>query len=503
MHLAGTAFVVGAGVMAIEITAARVLAPYFGSSMLVWTSLIVTILLGLSIGYWYGGKVASQLKDARRVLGMILSAAALMVLFGIWVVGGFSLSVSGLLSAVSAASSVVFLGSLLVSFVIFAAPVFALAIAGPVIVKEWTRLAGGDVGIASGRYFAVSTMGSVIGTVLPTLVFVPAFGSRATLTIVALTFFITAIPFVPRRYRIALAVGVLYAVTTLVMQPESVFKGIVHESESAYQLIRVREDDDGTKKIMGDAVTMSVHGPDGGRTMYYYDFLATVSLWGIRDGEDAHVAIIGSAGGSIGQQIRNLLPDRRISLVGVELDKEIAAAGRRFFGSDSLGMRQEIGDGRMFLRDTEEKFDGIVIDTYSEMYVPPHLITREFFSVVQDRLADGGVVGVNVIGPNRDGALLRAATNTLATVFRNVVVVPIGGTSWNHAVFASDVPLDPEKVAAALPDGYDDVMIALRYTAYDVVFDEDVMVLTDDLAPVEFMTDAMIMAEALRLGRGD
>lgn len=501
MHIAGTAFVVGAGVMAIEITAARMLAPYFGSSMLVWTSLIVTILLGLSIGYWYGGKIASQMKDGRQVLGVILSAAAILVLFGVWVVAGFSLSVSGLLSAVSTASFVVFFGSLLVSFVVFAAPVLVLAIAGPVIVKEWTQIAGGDVGIASGRYFAVSTIGSVIGTVLPTLVFVPTFGSRATLILVALTLLITAFPFVPRKYRIPLVIVAVSAVAALVLQPRTVFKGIVYESESVYQLIRVREEDDGTKTLMGDAVTMSIHGPDGGRTMSYYDFLATVPLWRQDGGGEAHVVIIGSAGGSIGQQIRNLLPDRNISLVGVELDKEIAAVGRRFFGSDSLGMRQEIDDGRMFLRGTEERFDSIVIDTYSEMYVPPHLITREFFTLVKDHLMDGGVVGMNVIGPDRDAALLRATTNTLATVFRNVVVVPIGGASWNHAVFASDATLDPVKVADALPPGYDDVMNALRYTAYDVVFDGGVMVLTDDLAPVEFMTDSMIMAEALNFMR--
>ena len=116
-------------------------------------------------------------------------------------------------------------------------------------------------------------------------------------------------------------------------------------------------------------------------------------------------------------------------------------------------------------------------------------------------LTSGGVVAVNVIGSDRDAALLRATTNTLASVFDNVIVVPLGGASWNQAVFASDAILDPDRVAAQLPEGYDDVMNALRYTAYEVVYNNDVMVFTDDLAPVEFLTDSMIMAEALKLQR--
>jgi len=492
--LAATAFTVGAAVMAIEITASRVLAPHFGASLFVWTALIVTVLLSMSLGYWFGGRMTSRFPDM-QALGLLLCGAAALLMAGMWATGGISVSVPGLIADFGGAVAVLFIGSFLASFLVFSLPVFLLAMAGPFVLARWTD-GGKDVGAVSGRYFTISTIGSVIGTVTPTLVLVPEFGVRATMVGISVLLAALGLLFMKGVLRPVAACIVALAISLVVVQGHQKPEGVVYEHESPYQFIRVKEQDGVRYLTFNEASgVQSVWRADGGRTRFYYDHFAAVPFLG---GEEPHTkaAVLGLAGGTLVRQYVSALPaGTATDIVGVEIDGAVVDAARRYFALDEIPVSVVKRDGREFLAAGGDEYDTIVIDAYStQLYIPSHMVTREFFERVRSRLSDGGFAAMNINAPRADSRLLTTLANTVASVFPNVYIVKVGA-SWNWLVVAGDH--EPDFVAAAdkLPEDYADVAAAYR-AARRVAYDTDGEIFTDDWAPIEHMTDGM-MSEAM------
>ncbi len=495
--LALSAFVVGMGVMAIEITASRLLAPHFGASLFVWTSLIVTVLLAMSAGYWAGGIVAAK-SAGMKALGVILCAAAAMLMGGMLIVRDLAGALSGIFLAWTDASATLFAGSLLVSFVVFALPVFLLAAAGPIILKEWSKL-GGDVGRTAGRYFAVSTFGSVIGTLAPTLVLVPSIGAKNTVAFFAAVFLALGAVLLGRKEKRLFA---LLAVPALGMSLLGLLPSrqldIIAQRESPYQLIRVRQDGAARQLIFNEgAGVQSVYDPTVRRSGYYFDFGAVLPLLRPYDPSTHKAAIIGLAGGSVARAYFNYLgAEARPRITGVEIDPEVIDIGRQYFGLDELGLDIVNQDGRVFLATTDEFFDVIVVDAYStQLYIPPHMSTREFYALAKGRLKPGGILMMNINAAGESSRLLRALTNSAAASFGRVTIMPAG--AWNYLVFASDEPLDLAGAAALVPDEDFDIKLSMT-SAFEAQYDPSGEVFTDDRAPVEMLTDSMILAEVFK-----
>ncbi|MFH1046680.1 MAG: fused MFS/spermidine synthase [Patescibacteria group bacterium] len=491
------AFVVGAAVMAIEMTASRVLAPHFGASFFVWTALIVTVLLSMSVGYWVGGMFASRTPDNLEPLGLLLSSAAALLLASLWGSAGLGESAPALFELLGAASSALFVGALIMSFLLFSFPVFVLAMAGPVILKLWNA-GSADVGNSSGKYFAVSTTGSVIGTLLPSLMLVPVFGVRVTFMLVAFLLAIFGLPLLRGRIR-WLAASVILAAALMVMSQSATYDPTqVYTKESPYQLIRVHEVDGNSYLIFNEGSgTQSVNFPNDQRTHMYFDhFAATPLLAG--EGSSLRTAVLGLAGGELVRQYLTVFPTEiPPDITGVEVDPDVIDVGRRFFATGDLPLTIVNEDGRTFLRGSEQEFDVIIVDAYStQMYIPSHLVTAEFFSLAKSRLTDGGLITMNVNAPDRDSELLQAITNSIAAVFPHVYVSK-AGHSWNWLITASERELDFFSAAKLLPSEYSDVAEALL-SYEEVAYDSTIRLLTDDRAPIELMTDSMIIADAFK-----
>lgn len=488
------AFVVGAGVMAVELTASRLLAPYFGASFFVWTSLIVTVLFALSVGYWVGGLAAAK-GDGVRTVGYLLCGAAVLLLAGLAVAPTFSVTVVSLLADASSATTALFLGSLAVSAFVFAAPVFMLAAVGPILLKAWS--AKGDVGRMSGRYFAVSTIGSVLGTVAPTLWLVPAFGARHSIQAVAVAFLLLGAGLLRGRIRVLAPVVVLLLVAYTEASAKGAAAELVLERESPYQLIRVFKDGDRRYLTFNEgAGIQSVYDPSGGRLGMYYDYFGLVPLVRPPGPNGQDVAVIGLAAGTAVRQYGSIIKDD-YRFTGVEVDQQVIDVARQEFGLDGLGIDVVNEDGRMFLSSTDRRFDVIIVDAYSvQLYIPAHLATEEFFQLVKSRLKPGGVLVMNVNAPRDDSPLLMALGNAVASAFADVRVVPLP-EAWNRIVFAGAEPIDFDAVSRSLPEAFAD-MRAVLAGAYRVTRDTEAMSFTDDRAPVEFLTDAMIVGEAAR-----
>lgn len=493
-----TAFTVGMGVMAIEITASRLLAPYFGASLFVWTSLIVTVLLAMSLGYWLGGLLAER-EQSLRTLGGLLSGASILLLLGVLVVGDLSKALTGMFVALTNASATLFLGSLSVSTIIFALPVFLLAAAGPIILKEWSK-SGEDVGRVAGRYFAVSTIGSAIGTVAPTLLLVPTLGSKRTIEVFALIFFILGAFLVTRKDRRALIGAALTGLLLSFAASPAELPGTLVQIESPYQFIRVSNDKRARYLQFNEGSGIqSIYYTSDARLdrQLYYDYAGLLPLLRNQEQTEHKALIIGFAGGTAARAYSMYLAnDRTVKITGVEVDPVVIEVTKKYFAIDEIGADIKIMDGRMFLATHSARYDSILVDAYStQYYIPAHMATVEFYGLAKTRLNAGGILAMNVNAVDAKSRLLRTLVNSVASNFRFVTVLPVPD-AYNWLVFASDEPLDLSAVAAKLPEK--DLKLYALKNAFSVEYQPNEEFFTDDRAPIEMLTESMILAEAAK-----
>ena len=492
--LGALVFGAGIGALATEITASRLLAPYFGSSTIVWANLIGIVLAALALGYWLGGRIADR-RPEPALLGKIVLASAVFVAAIPFVAKPLlDVTVEGLDETSAGAVVGSFLGVLLLC----APPVVLLGMVSPFAI----RLAVASIataGAVAGRLYALSTAGSLLGTFLPALVLIPAIGTQRTFLVVAALLAASACFLLGARYLLVAA-----ALVALVAIPPGAVKGkdgLLHEETSYHQYIQVVEEDDGRRLLyLNEGIAVhSVWRESSVLTGGVWDaFLALPPLLG-RDLE--RVAILGNAAGTTARALGVYYP--RADVDGVELDPAVSSVGRRFFGlEDNPRLTVHDADARPFLRSTDERYDLIVVDAYHQPYVPFYLATREFFRLVRDRLAPGGIVALNVAAVPDDRRLVEAIGTTLAAELPQVVEWPV--LRFNTIVLGLSSPLEPEELAGRLRTGpaeLEPLRALLAREARPLVASGRAW--TDDRAPVEWVTDRMIISFAARGGRLD
>jgi spermidine synthase len=490
--LAALVFGAGTGSLATEIAASRLLAPYFGSSTIVWANLIGIVLAGLALGYWLGGKLADR-RPEPRLLGLIVLAAALWVAMTPFVARPFLDAAVGNLDDASAGAVI---GSFFAVLLLFAPAVVLLGTVSPFAI----RLALTDVataGAVAGRFYALSTAGSLLGTFLPALVFIPLIGTQRTLLVTAALLALSASFLLGRRFVVlAAAIAVLVALPPGAVKAE---EGLLYEEESRYQFIQVLEGDDGRRSLsLNEGVAVhSVWREDEVLTGGVWD--AFLALPPLLDRPLRSVAILGNAGGTTARAMGVYYPDARID--GVELDPAVSEVGFEFFGmADNPNLTVHDADARPFLRRTDERYDLIVVDAYHQPYVPFYLATREFFRLARDRLALGGILALNVASVPGDDRLLDGIAGTLTHEFEQVYVWP--ALRFNKILIALDAPVSTETSAIVVPD---ELVPLIDLLGRDMrrITEKAERPWTDDRAPVEWVTDRMIVEYAARGGELD
>jgi len=484
------AFVVGMATLGTEIAAARLLAPWFGASTIVWANTIATVLVALSIGYWLGGRCADRDPTLGGLSRAVLGGAALVAAVP-YVAGPFlELSVDAL-DRVQAGAAV---GSLLAVLVLVAAPVLVLGCVAPWALRlTLTEL--DQTGRTAGRLSAVSTLGSLVGTFTSALLLIPFAGTRRTFLVYALALCLVAIGGLQRRlagYAGAAVCAVLLALPAGIVKAQG--GRVLWEGETPYQYARVVESPAGERRLElneGQAVHSLLPAGRSPLTGDYWDeplVLAAASLGRPPDS----VAILGGAAGTVARAFGMLLP--QTSVDSVEIDAELHTVGRRYFDLRGRRLRLHSADARPWLRRTPDRFELIYVDTYRQPYIPFYLATREFFELVRDRLAPGGVVIVNVGHPERSDAVERALSATMASVFDHVVRDPAQPT--NTQLMATN-GLRPERrrlLGADLPGPLTATAIDAAERLQPPLSGGDVW--TDDRAPVEWVIDSSILQVA-------
>lgn len=479
-------FVAGAATLAAEITGARLLAPWFGASNLVWANVIGLTLIYLSLGYWLGGKAADRYPSARVLGGVVIVAAVTVAILPLALTPVFQVA-QGAFADLSAGA---FVASFVGTMLMFLVPITLLGTVSP-----WAiRLSVKDVataGSVAGRLYAISTVGSILGTFLPVLVLIPAIGTRATLIVIAAVLALAAVPLVGAK---AVAAPVL--LLALLALPQGTIKQepgetVLFEAESPYQYVQVSETPTG-KRILrlneGWAVHSVLPAGRGALTGGYWDSLLTLPL--LTQNENARIAILGNAGGTTARALRLTWPGVHVD--GVEIDPVVTEAGNRYLDMAGPNLTTHEADARFWLAGDRGPFDAIVVDAYRQPYIPFHLSTVEFFEQVRDRLTPHGLVVINVGTPPRQTEVVDRIAATMRSVFPAVLSARLG--DFNSVVLgfmdAADAAAARSRLAAATGDTATAARI-LSPMLTEVPAGGEVF--TDDHAPVEQMTDGAIL----------
>jgi predicted membrane-bound spermidine synthase len=501
-----TVFVGGMTSLGVELAAARLLDPFFGNSLIIWAVLIGMVLLYLTVGYYVGGKWADR-SPYYRMLYQITAWAAFLI--GIvpfvarpvllWSVQGFAEYSAGILA-----------GSLLGVVALFSIPVTLLGCVSPFAI----RLSMADERVESsgnvaGGLYALSTVGSLVGTFLPVLVLIPNIGTRNTFLL--FSFVLLGVSLVGLFWELKaraltyllmpLALIVLIAVLPGgVIKPAQTGK-LLHETESAYNYIQVVQ--------WGDEVWLKLNEGQGIHSVYNPNSVLVDGIWDYfliapyfnnppyTADQVGSLALIGSAAGTVAKEYTAVYGP--IPIDGAEIDPEIIRVGREYFDMNEPNLNAVAQDGRYFLVNSPRKYDVIAIDAYRPPYIPFHLTTREFFAEVRAHLTENGVVAINVGRTRDDWSLVDALASTLKAEFPNVYLVDLkhaGQELINVLVVATKQPTRLENLAANTALMTDPT---LREVAESSVpraeeFTTPTVVFTDDKAPVEQVVHGLILS---------
>lgn len=476
-------FVASAAVLVLEILAGRLLAPYVGVTLETFTGIIGTILAGISLGAWWGGKLADRL-DPRSLLGPQLVAGGATGFLAIPLVDFFGSGLQG-----AGPGVIVFL-----SFVGFFVPATILSMVTPTVVKlQLDRLE--ETGRVVGRMSAIGTAGALFGTFATGFLLVAALPTRPIIRIVAGALVVLGLVLWGwlRSLR-TVSVGVIVAV--LAAGTLSFAASDPCERESAYFCAFIVEDPDrdSGRVLWLDTLRHSYVDLDD-PTHLEFTYAQTLSdvvdtAW--PEGAPLDAVHVGGGGFTMPRYLRATRPGTE-SLV-LELDPELVAIGQEELG---LELRDDIevrtGDARLTLAAVPEDSQDLVIgDAFGGVSVPWHLTTREFVTMIHDRLRPDGVYALNLIdfGP-RDFA--RAEVATIADVFTHVAVFAPparlepreAGRGGNFVVVASDAPIDVDAILASNAARGDDEAAVSTADGTLEEFVGDAPVLTDDFAPVD------------------
>ena len=352
----------------------------------------------------------------------------------------------------------------------------------------------GHEGGSAGSIFGISTIGSVVGTFLPILVFIPTWGTGKTiLFFAAVLFVVTALGFAGKRnalLSVIVAVPFLFPIPSMREIP-----GTIYSTESAYQYIEVLDKGSYRYLVYNDAVGFqTVANKTSVLTglNYYYDYYSLLPFL-FRDAPKSAL-IIGLGGGIIANQLHYF--HQKIGIDGVEIDPKVIQIARTYFAlSDAVRTYNQ--DGRIFVDQEKRKHDLIIIDAYTQqVYIPFHLTTTEFFSQVKKGLSNDGIVAMNVSSAREDSPLIQSINNTLSLVFGHVYRLRIPG-SVDNVLLASDRSVDFALLAGANATELRDIVRYSQMNFRESKYDNRYKPLTDDLAPVEHMVDWEILKRGI------
>jgi len=499
-----TVFISGMTTLGIEFAASRLLGSVFGTSNLVWAAIIGLILIYLTAGYSLGGRWADKNPNYKTFYTILV--------WGAFSAGIIPFIARPVLYAAAEAFDQLQVGVLLGAFsavlVLLVIPITLLGTVSPFAIRL-VLTDSKDAGKTAGRIYAISTLGSFLGTFTPDLLLIPWLGTRLTFVVFSLVLLVIALVglFLAEGWRCVLK-WIWMPVLILVLAflwgrgPVKTHTSQIYEKESSYNYIQVLEQE-GYRYLR-------LNEGQGIHSIYHPEHLAYWGTWmqvlpapffnappfTPHDVED--MAIIGLAAGTSARQATAAFGP--IPIDGYEIDREILKVGETFFALTEPNLNAIAQDGRWGLSHSEEKYSLISIDAYRPPYIPWHLTTSEFFEEVFNHLDSNGALVLNVGRVPEDEKLLSGLVATIQTVFRSVHVMDVPGT-YNSIIYATVQLTNWEnleqnfKILAAEEETHPILLQSIQIALENKrPLPSGGMVFTDDKAPIEQITNRMVLS---------
>ena len=491
-------FIVEAVCMILEIVASRVLSPQFGSSNVVWTSVIAIILLSSSIGNYIGGKIADKTELAKKNLCITLFLASIFIFIT-------AVMADDVVAGMGAIISNVKLGAILTTMLIFLIPSMFFGIIPPIVLR--LKIPDLDnAGKTAGRINAISTIGGIFGTILGGFWLVPNIGSIQILYVLSL---ITMLLIFMVGEKISIKNKVLIILLMVVnvsllfvtfnanlAQEAKVLRGdlgatVSYDTEYSRILIFNRMSSKGKVRVFNtdSGFETIMYIEDGKENEPYSTYIKTYDMMFNSKNEIKDVMMIGGAGYSYPRYFVTHFKDKTMDVV--EIDPKVTKIAMKFFNLENVLNDKTINakerlnlitdDGRIYLNKTNKKYDVIMNDAFTGNTPPKSLTTIEAVQNIKKSLNKDGIYVTNIIG-SLDGKyskFLKAEANTMKQVFDNIYVIPCYladeetldlNITRNNVVFATDQSLELDGI-------------------YELKIEGDEIILTDDFCPVDTLTD--------------
>ena len=506
-YLYFTVFCAGMTCLAIEFGASRLLGNTFGTSNLVWASIIGLILIYLTVGYFIGGYWADRSPKHQTMYGVLA--------WGAFTSGLVPFVARPVLRMAADAFDQLQVGILFGSFtavlILLIVPVILLGTISPFAI----RLAMVDsrhAGQISGQIYAISTLGSFVGTFLPVLVLIPLVGT--TITFLIFSLFLTLVALVGMLKTAGWRYTLKWIWMPIVLCVLGIFwsrgpikntTGEIYERESAYNYIQVIEmngyrylrlnEGQGIHSIW-NSTDLNYGGP-------WQEFLVApfFNTSPYKVGQVKNMAIIGLAAGTVARQATEVFGN--IPIDGFEIDPAIISIGQKYFDMNMPNLNAISQDGRVGLEHSNKTYSIIGVDAYRPPYIPPHLTTREFFEAAREHLTADGVLVVNVGRSPAERTLVNQMASTIQSVFTSVYIVDVPD-SFNTMIYATNQPTHFDNLIDNLEylkeeAGTPELLLESLQVAQENVqpTPPKEVVYTDDWSPIEWVTNRMVLSYVL------
>lgn len=476
----GTVSITGAAVMMIELLGTRIIGPFYGVSLIVWSSLISVALIALSLGYYFGGRLADR--AARYRLSHVVMAAAA------WI------GIIPLISKpVQTATDVLGLrgGAFSSALILFTIPLMLLGMAGPFVIKMAAHRLD-DIGATAGNIYAISTLGSVAGTLALGFFLLPVAGTRAVL--LATSIVLVVLSMILSAYE-HIRLGASHSVARWIVIGLAVAAGVIglvlaqgrtkypdyvsrSEAETYYGWVRVIDQErTGIRWLLSDSSTIGAEDLASGTSLLAYQRVVGLLPWFDRRGKEA--LLIGQGAG----HLVGVYGGYGIATDTVEIDPAVAEAAERFFSFRPTG-RVVLGDARYQVKKLGKRYDFIVLDCFTGGAEPIHVLSLEAIAELKARLRPGGTLAVNFVGftVEADQKPVQSVARTLDEVFRHRrTFVSSPAAAFNDFVFV----VSDRKLVLDDDEGGRAVAGWLREHEVDVS-GEGGTIITDDFNPLEY-----------------
>jgi spermidine synthase len=485
-------FICGAVVMILELVGSRVLAPYVGTSIIVWTSLIGIILGSLSLGYWYGGKTADKNPDY-KILSMIIFISAISV-------GMIILLKSMVLDFLQNNIVNIYINATIATLILFALPSMLLGMITPYAVRLKIKDLDSS-GKTVGSLYAISTIGSIAGTFLTGFFLIAYFGSSSILLVLSIVLVFTSLLACFKSTPVLkISIILLLIICILAVNSYNTFlkkQGFIDVDTQYSRIWIFKSIDEKTNRQTMNMIT----NPKKVQSAMFLDkdndlVIEYTKFYRLAQHFNPYLKyslMIGGAGYSYPKDYLNKFPDARLDVV--EIDPMLTALAKQYFNlKDDPRLTIHHEDGRTFLNRTRKKYDVIFGDAFTSYYALPYqLTTRETVQKMYETLNDDGVVLVNIISSieGEKGKFLRAEYATFKTVFPQVYLFPVN--EFNDGSKVQNIMLIAlkSKQKPAFRNNDPELNKYLQHL-WKTEIKKDVPILTDDYAPVDTYTMKII-----------